>query len=487
MSLLSPRRLLAALALAALLISWLAVLETRSGLTVRRDREAGQPFTFLAPQSARGTPGILVAHGFGGSQQLMLGYATVLARAGYAVMLWDFAGHAANANRLDVAGDSLARDLDRAYERLIAQPEVDAARVGLLGHSMGSGAVLRAGNDHPERYVAVVAVSPVAAIVTPDRPPNLLLQAGAWEPRFADNARRLLEEAGGPNDDLAGRRGRALTIVPQVEHILILFSRESHEGARRWFDRAFEMTAATASYVDRRLPWYGVQVVAALLLAVAVAPALRRREDAGQPPMGGRRAAFALVPAPFLASGAVALLHRFIPVDNLAGLVVGGGLALWFFALGAIWLVGGGLPPRPPGRDGLRGLALFAFLWLAVGALAHFVWLPWLLIPARLVWWLPLSLLCLPWLLAAGRAQAGRPAGTRVLWWLAHSGLVIAGLLVLITLVPELGVLILLLPVLPAVLGLMAAAGAVADAPWAYALGNALFFGWLLLAYFPLA
>jgi hypothetical protein len=33
----------------------------------------------------------------------------------------------------------------------------------------------------------------------------------------------------------------------------------------------------------------------------------------------------------------------------------------------------------------------------------------------------------------------------------------------------------------------MGAVGAAVDRPWAVALGNALFFGWLLVAVFPLA
>jgi hypothetical protein len=33
----------------------------------------------------------------------------------------------------------------------------------------------------------------------------------------------------------------------------------------------------------------------------------------------------------------------------------------------------------------------------------------------------------------------------------------------------------------------MSLAGAAIDRPWSYAIGNALFFGWLLVAIFPLA
>ena len=113
----------------------------------------------------KSVPGVLVAHGFAGSRQLMLGYGYTLAHAGYAVMLWDFAGHGANPQPL--APDSLQAAVDAAYGVLIEQPEVDPGRLALLGHSMGSGAVMAAAIRDPERYAATIAVSPTSADVTP--------------------------------------------------------------------------------------------------------------------------------------------------------------------------------------------------------------------------------------------------------------------------------------------------------------------------------
>lgn len=52
--------------------------------------------------------------------------------------------------------------------------------------------------------------------------------------------------------------------------------------------------------------------------------------------------------------------------------------------------------------------------------------------------------------------------------------------------VPGLFFLILLLPLLPVVLLVLQAVGGAWHDPWAYAVGNALFFGWLLAAVFPL-
>ena len=62
-----------------------------------------------------------------------------------------------------------------------------------------------------------------------------------------------------------------------------------------------------------------------------------------------------------------------------------------------------------------------------------------------------------------------------------------AGLVLTILIAPQLGFISLLLPIFPIILGIMGAVGAAVDRPWAVALGNALFFGWLLVAVFPLA
>jgi len=55
---------------------------------------------------------------------------------------------------------SLQQNLDIADAAPRSQPEVDPSRLGLLGHSMGSGAVMSTGIRNPDRFAATVAVSP---------------------------------------------------------------------------------------------------------------------------------------------------------------------------------------------------------------------------------------------------------------------------------------------------------------------------------------
>jgi hypothetical protein len=134
----------------------------------------------------------------------------------------------------------------------------------------------------------------------------------------------------------------------------------------------------------------------------------------------------------------------------------------------------------------VAALVIFAVLWIGVGLLAQYVWLPWLMIPRRLLLW-PLGvLLVLPWFLALGTlgADAG-PAG-KLGQWLVGSATLVGAMVLALRLSPDLGFLILILPLFPIILGIHALAAAPHRGPWPYALSGALFTGWLLLAVFPL-
>lgn len=472
------------MALLLITLSWWGVAAARTGLIVRSLARDGVPMLYVAPQRGQGIPGVLVAHGFAGSKQLMLSYAHVLAHAGYGVMLWDFGGHGANAAPLERL--SLAHDLDVATAALVSQPEVDSTHLALLGHSMGSGAAMSAGIHDPKRFAATVAISPTGAEVTPFVPRNLQLQTGSWEGRFVANAQRLLNAAGGENKNLASGRGRVLVIVPNAEHITILFRDASHQAARRWLDATFNMSR-NSSYVDRRMIWYGLHLLAWLLVLSAVAPGLATPSTASKVEVRQLRSWGGLLLAPLVASGVLTLVSRVGEIQSLGGLLVGGAVGIWFLLAGTVWLGILSRLPRPTIRTLGLGVALFTLLWVAFGSMAQVVWLQWWLIPPRLLLWPLLSLACLPWFLASGVAQQGVGVGRRVAWWLGQSTALIGGLFLALYLLPQLSFIFLLLPLFPPLMAILSFAAVLFDEVWSYALGSALFFGWMIVAAFPLA
>ena len=240
-----------------------------------------------------------------------------------------------------------------------------------------------------------------------------------WEGGFVGNARKLLAQGGGERGGFAEGRARRLTVIPNAEHISILFRGQSHRAALDWLANAFGEPRVTA-YVDRRIIWYGLSLLGWLLALIALAPVLRPAVPEQAP--GSRWLSWVALPvSALIASGMLALLNPGVALARFGGLMVGGAVGLWFLVAGLIWLPSIRSLRRPSLADLAWGVGVFAVLTLAFGVMAYYVWLPWWLNLPRLARWPLLALACLPWFLAAGMAQRGAGAGVRVLWWLVQS------------------------------------------------------------------
>lgn len=478
------RKSLLLLSILLIALSWWGITAARSGLVIRSLERDRIPLIYVAPQQAKAVPGVLVAHGYAGSKQLMLGYAHVLARAGYGVMLWDFNGHGANPHPLQRF--DLQQNLNVALSALLEQPEIDRTRLALLGHSMGSGIVMSASIEQPNRFAATVAVSPTGAKVSPQTPQNLQLQAGSWEGNFISNAQRLLAAAGGNNTNFAAGTARELVVVPNVEHITILFSDRSHQAALSWLNNTFNQSNSS-NYRDRRMAWYGLHLVSWLLLVGAIAPSFASWDKSDLKKVHFARRWVGLAIAPIIGTIGLTILNRSIELESLAGVQVGGAVGLWFLFAGSTWLAVLARFPRLTLRSLGLALGLFVLLWIAFGAMAQVVWLQWWLIPTRLKLWLPLAAACLPWFLASGIAQQHTSRGERFIWWFAQSAILIGGFLLTLNFLPQLGFMFLLLPVFPPLVAVLSLIIAIVERAWVSALASALLFGWILAAGFPLS
>ena len=118
--------------------------------------------------------------------------------------------------------------------------------MALLGHSMASDIVVGYARAHPD-IQATVAISLFSPSVTATSPRNLLVIAGALEPgAIRDEGLRIVRMTAG---DAAQQRqtygrfdngsARRSTLSGGVEHIGVLFSRQSLQEALAWLDQAF--------------------------------------------------------------------------------------------------------------------------------------------------------------------------------------------------------------------------------------------------------
>lgn len=99
---------------------------------------------------------VALLHGAGSTRSAVLDHATVLANAGLGVLLFDARGHGRSGGTAMDAGWFGDPDLDGAISFLVAQPDVDPARIGAVGLSMGGEEALGAGAADP-RIRAIVA------------------------------------------------------------------------------------------------------------------------------------------------------------------------------------------------------------------------------------------------------------------------------------------------------------------------------------------
>jgi uncharacterized protein len=105
-------------------------------------------------------PVIVIAHGWGSNRSRVLRYALPLYEEGYAILMYDARSHGESEYYRTPTGLQFRDDLMSAIEWLLTRAEVDPARIGVLGHSLGAfGAVL-----------ALDAKTPIAALVTDAMP-----------------------------------------------------------------------------------------------------------------------------------------------------------------------------------------------------------------------------------------------------------------------------------------------------------------------------
>lgn len=490
------RALVAAVALAALALSVWQLEAGRGGVVARPLAVAGGvPATVWALPQAGPAPVVVIAHGFAGSQPMMVPYALALAQAGYLAVTFDLAGH--GRNPAPMSGD--VTSVEGTTRRLMAQaqavaqaalalPQADG-RLAWMGHSMASDIVVRLALEPPEAG-AVVAVSMFSPAVTAEAPANLLVIAGAWEGRLAEAALAALRLAdpaaalGQTTGDPAAGTGRRAVLAPGVEHVGVLWSVTAAREARDWLNQVFGRNAAPE--IGQRGGWTLLAMVAVVALVWPLAGLMAAGPAPAPLPVRLFWPALVL-PAVLTPLLLLPVQTRVLPVlvaDYLAlHLALMGGLALAWLG----WR--GALAGVLNGRGLVAGLGLAALLIAGVGGvLDRYVASFW---PhaGRLAIIAALAAGAVAWMLAdavltgAGRAGWGRMLAVR-LGLLASLGLAVAlqfeRLFFLILILPVIGLFFLLF-------GLAGGwVGRRTGAPLAAGLGLGLMLAWSLGATFPL-
>lgn len=189
------------------------------------------------PAGADGERAAAVAYGHGNASDRRQWLATARAvhDAGLAQLLFDFSGRGESDGEVITLGARESGDLRSALDFLAARPEVDAARLGLVGKSMGGAAAILAAADDPRVRALVIdsAFSDLTGIVDHAlaeyhapralvRP--LLLRLAGWRAAYDPSALR-------PLDAMRRVRAPVLLLHGEVDTIVPIFQAEALAAA----------------------------------------------------------------------------------------------------------------------------------------------------------------------------------------------------------------------------------------------------------------
>ena len=236
------------------------------------------PATVYRKPGVQNAPVVIIAHGFAGSEPLMVSFAYTLARNGLIAVTFDFAGH--GRNPLPMTGDITREDgatrtlLGETEEVLAYARTLGDGRVALLGHSMASDIIVRAAALHPD-VAATVAVSMFSPAVTRETPKNLLVIVGDWEGFLKTEALRVTGLVAAPQvaspgvtyGDFSKGTARRATFSNYAEHVGVLYRPESLSEAQLWLDQAFGVSRTGPIEIAERGRWIALLFVGIALLA----------------------------------------------------------------------------------------------------------------------------------------------------------------------------------------------------------------------------
>ena len=367
---------------------------------------------------------------------------------------------------------------------------------------MASEIVVRRAVRHPD-IAATVGVSLFSNDVTPELPRNLLVIVGALEPamlkaegyRIAGMAARGAAQEGVTYGDIAVGTGRRLALSAGVEHIGVLYSRDSMNEVLAWMNQVF--SRQSDGFVDARGPWLALLFLGIVALAYALA---RRLPVVARPPVGGGFSWRELLPVAIVPALLTPLVLWKLPTHFLP-LLLGDYVACHFALYGVLTAAGLRVISRRRARQRSHferassvalALSVFAVTMFCVFAIAlpldQFVtcFLPG---TGRLT--MMLAMLCgtLPyfladaWLTRGLETARGAYAVTKILFLLS--------LALAIALNP--GRLFFLIIIVPAILVLFVTHGLIAHWAWRRtqhpypgAVANAFAFAWAMAVTFPM-
>lgn len=110
---------------------------------------------YIPPTAQADGATLIFVHGFGADRSALLEQAAALYKSGYGALLIDLRNSGSSQGNLTSWGYWEAEDVKAAFAYLQTRPEVNPARIGIVGKSAGGAAVIRAAAQLPDVWVVI--------------------------------------------------------------------------------------------------------------------------------------------------------------------------------------------------------------------------------------------------------------------------------------------------------------------------------------------
>ncbi len=230
-------------------------------------------------------PAVVVAHGISESAQILSGFGLELCRAGFVVLCLDLPGHGASDGSINQGQQDPALGVDYAVNYLGNLSFVDSTQIGLVGHSLGAGAI-RAANSKLSNVQASVligggvgsaAIDVEYGALNATFPKNVLVIVGEYDVLFDISTlagKDLLDlfnttELIQPEvlyGDFNSQTARKL-IIPQTTHLFESLDPTAINQTTEWMQQTLKTTQA---YENQLSPIYQYREIAQSLSVITL-------------------------------------------------------------------------------------------------------------------------------------------------------------------------------------------------------------------------
>jgi dienelactone hydrolase len=161
-------------------------------ITDKNNRLSGLLYQPIASSVETPYPAIVLAHGISESKEMMSNLGLELARRGYVVLCLDLPGHGNSDGTIGQANNEPDLGIQSAIDYLVSLQFVNSSAIGLVGHSLGAGAVRAADAENSQISATVLIGGGIGTaaqgsqygVLNSTFPKNLLIIVGRYDVLF---------------------------------------------------------------------------------------------------------------------------------------------------------------------------------------------------------------------------------------------------------------------------------------------------------------